>query len=153
MAKVVLIEDNKIVRMVQERVLTRAGHQVVSAADGEEALKIIHSDLPDVVLLDMLLPRISGPEVLRVLKADPATAGVPVIVVTGLSKRNEDKLLQEGAAAFLEKEELVNDSGPLLRLVTRVLRDHPVKRAASAMPPPEAALGWPTSEIDATSVQ
>jgi CheY-like chemotaxis protein len=122
-AKVLLVEDSKFLRMVNERVLTKAGYEVSTAADGEEALRVANEKLPDVILLDMLLPKLSGPEVLRALKANPSTAGIPVIVLTSLSQKNEEKLLHDGAAAYVEKSSLDLDKSPdqLPATVERVL--------------------------------
>jgi len=69
--KVLLVEDSKFLRLTNERVLTKAGYEVCTAADGEEALSVAQAKLPDVILLDMMLPKLSGPEVLRRLKANP----------------------------------------------------------------------------------
>ncbi len=77
--KVLLVEDSKFLRMANEHALSRAGYQVSTAADGEEALQVANHDLPDIILLDMLLPKISGPEVLKALKKNPATRNIPVI--------------------------------------------------------------------------
>jgi CheY-like chemotaxis protein len=105
-AKVLLVEDSKFLRLANERALHKAGYEVSTAADGEEALRVANDKLPDVILLDMMLPKIGGQEVLKALKANPATVGIPVIVLSSLSQRNEEKLLHEGAAAYFEKEKL-----------------------------------------------
>ena len=84
-AKVLLVDDSKFLRMANERALSRAGYEVSTAADGEEALRVAHDKLPDIILLDMMLPKISGPEVLKALKGNPATMNIPVIVLTSLS--------------------------------------------------------------------
>ncbi|HWZ83999.1 MAG TPA: response regulator [Terriglobales bacterium] len=105
-SKVLLVEDSKFLRLANERVLTKAGYRVTVAPDGEEALRVARKELPDVILLDMMLPKLSGPEVLRKLKESPATSSIPVIVLTSLSQRNEEKLIQEGAAAYFEKSAL-----------------------------------------------
>ena len=110
--KVLLVEDSKLLRLVNERALTKAGYTVSTAGDGEEALLVAQDKLPDVILLDMLLPKLSGPEVLRKLKEIPATAGIPVIVLSSLSQKNEKKLLEEGAAAYLEKSALELGQNP-----------------------------------------
>jgi len=76
----------------------------------------------------MLLPKISGPDVLKALKANPATRDIPVIVLTSLSQKNEEKLLSEGAAAYFEKSTLELDkrSDRLAAAIETVLRrvDH-----------------------------
>lgn len=122
-AKVLLVDDSKFLRMANESVLCKAGFEVITAADGEEALRVANDKLPDIILLDMMLPRISGPDVLKALKANPATMDIPVIVLTSLSQRNEEKLLSEGAAAYFEKSalELDKNSGGLAATVEAVL--------------------------------
>ena len=110
-SKVLLVEDSKFLRMANERALSKAGFVVSTAGDGEEALKVANDKLPDIILLDMMLPKISGTEVLKALKANPATMHIPVIVLTSLSQVNEGKLLEAGAAAYLEKSALDLDKG------------------------------------------
>jgi CheY-like chemotaxis protein len=122
MPKILLVEDNQLTRMAGERSLAKAGYTVVSAKDGEEALEIAGHDMPDLVLLDMMLPKLSGPEVLRQLKLNPATAQVPVIVLTGLSQKNEARLLEDGAAAFVEKTAVLDEPRVLLSIIRHVLR-------------------------------
>jgi CheY-like chemotaxis protein len=75
----------------------------------------------------MLLPKLDGPSVLHALKADPETARIPVVVVTALSQKNEEKLVHEGAAAFLEKGALLVGSEPLLRTIKKLLEGRPVQ--------------------------
>jgi CheY-like chemotaxis protein len=123
-SKVLLVEDSKFLRMANERALSKAGFEVSTAADGEEALQLVRDKPPDIILLDMLLPKISGPQVLKALKNDPATTQIPVIVLTSLSQKNEEKLLQEGATAYFEKAalELDKSSDRLAATVETVLR-------------------------------
>src|SRR6202158_4150511 len=102
-SKVILVEDSKFIRVANERALSKAGYQVSTAADGEEALRVASDKLPDVILLDMMLPKITGVEVLRGLKANPATVDIPVIVLSSLTQMNEEKLLSEGAARVLRE--------------------------------------------------
>ena len=111
-AKVLLVEDSKFLRIANERVLAKAGYEVSTAADGEEALRVAQDKLPDVILLDMLLPKLSGPEVLKALKSNPATMAIPVIVVSSLSQRNEEKLKEEGAVEYFEKGRLDLENHP-----------------------------------------
>jgi CheY-like chemotaxis protein len=122
-SKVLLVEDSKFLRMANERDLSRAGYQVSTAADGEAALQAAKDDRPDIIVLDMMLPKISGPEVLKNLKENPATFDIPVIVLTSLSQMNEEKLRSAGAAAYLEKStlELDKNSGRLLTTIQTVL--------------------------------
>jgi len=111
MTKVLLIEDSKFLRLATERALTRAGYEVSTADDGEVALRVAREKLPDLILLDLLLPKMTGLEVLKALKSDPATAGIAVVVLTGMSGKNAGRLQQDGAFAFLGKDELALDRG------------------------------------------
>ena len=122
-AKVLLVEDSKFLRLANERILTKAGYVVTSASDGEEALRFANEKLPDIILLDMILPKMSGPDVLRKLKQSPATATIPVIVISSLSQKNEKKLIDEGAAAYFEKSnlDLENNADWLAAAVENVL--------------------------------
>src|SRR5271170_5764625 len=125
MQTLLLVEDDKLMRVEKQHVLTKAGYRVITAGDGMEALQVAHDGHPDLILLDMMLPKLDGPSVLRALKKDPATALIPVVVVTGLSQRNEGKLLHDGAAAFVEKELLLKGSEPLLFTIKKVLEGIP----------------------------
>lgn len=89
----------------------RAGYEVVTAGDGEAALEMARKENPDVVLLDLLLPKISGLDVLRALKNDPATEAITVVAFSGMSQKNAERLQQDGAAAYLEKSELDLEHG------------------------------------------
>ncbi|MBV8053529.1 MAG: response regulator [Acidobacteriaceae bacterium] len=119
---VLIVDDSKFFRTATERTLTKAGYSVITATDGEEGLHVAREQMPGLILLDMLLPKLDGPSVLHQLKADSKTRKIPVLVLTSLSQRNEEKLVSEGAAAFLEKERLVKDFQPLLQAISQLLR-------------------------------
>ena len=108
-SKVLLVEDSKFLRIATGRALSKAGFTVSTAADGEQALQFASEQLPDIIVLDMMLPKLSGQDVLKALKADPATMDIPVIVLSSLSQKNEEKLVSEGAAAYFEKSTLELD--------------------------------------------
>ncbi|HZU44337.1 MAG TPA: response regulator [Terriglobales bacterium] len=121
--KVLLIDDSKVMRVACEGALGRAGHQVISAADGDQGLKLVHEAKPDLILLDMMLPKMSGLDLLQTMKQDPAVAAIPVIVFTSLSQKNEAKLLKAGAAAYLEKTEVLsNNSAGLIQAIERITK-------------------------------
>jgi CheY-like chemotaxis protein len=126
MQTVLVVEDSKLLRVQREHTLKKAGFLVVTAIDGIEALTVAREIHPDLILLDMLVPKLDGPSVLRALKADPATAQIPVVVVTGLSQKNAEKLMHDGAAAFLEKNQLLTNSEPLLYTIKKALEGCPV---------------------------
>ena len=136
MTKILLVEDSKFLRMAMERALQRAGYEVISAEDGMQAIEAAERANPDLILLDMLLPKMGGQDVLAKLKKNPATAGIAVAACTGLSHKNEARLKHDGVCAFLDKSELGLDkgSGHLLSAVAEILRELKVKapEAASA---------------------
>lgn len=123
MTTVLLVEDSKVLQLASQRMLTKAGYRVLIAEDGERAVAISSTELPDLILLDMMLPKLSGPEVLTCLKKDPSTAHIPVIVLTGLSKKNEERLRKEGSAAFVEKNQSTDNPNVLLLTIEQVLND------------------------------
>jgi CheY-like chemotaxis protein len=108
-------------RIATQRILTKAGYRVIWAGDGDEALALAGSGAPDLIVLDMLLPKLSGPEVLRSLKKNGLTAHIPVVVLSSLPQNNGRKLVQEGAAAFLEKGPLLEDPSLLLEAIKGAL--------------------------------
>ena len=122
---VLLVEDSKLLRLAGERALHRARYQVLTAADGEQALRMARESHPHVILLDMLLPKVSGLEVLRALKSESQTKDIPVIILSSLAQANEAKLRSEGAAAFFVKSEhmLQDDYSELLRKLEAVLAE------------------------------
>jgi|ERR1700733_14193835 CheY-like chemotaxis protein len=121
--KILLIEDSKFQRTANGRALIRAGYDVVYAVDGEEGLGAARENLPDLILLDIMLPKVSGLDVLRALKADALVKHIPVVVLSGLGQSNEAKLLKEGAAAFLmkSKESFENNSLALIQALQSLL--------------------------------
>jgi CheY-like chemotaxis protein len=123
--KVLLVEDSKFLRVATERALTKAGYDVVCAGDGEEALRLAREQLPALVLLDIMLPKVSGPDVLKALKQDPAMAGIPVMMLTSLSQKNAKALEKDGAAGFFEKSDLMLGAGPgsLVTAIGKILKD------------------------------
>jgi DNA-binding response OmpR family regulator len=123
MMKILLIDDSRVLRHIHEKALIKAGYEVISASDGEEGLRIAREDSPDLVLLDMMLPKIAGQDVLRTLKRDPRTTQIPVVVLSGLSRANAAKLLNQGAVEFVEKtdELLENNSQSVVKAVQVIL--------------------------------
>jgi CheY-like chemotaxis protein len=122
--KVLLIDDSKLLRGTHEKALVKAGYSVISVGDGEEGIRVAREQIPDLILLDMMLPKISGLDVLRNLKGDPATKNIPVIVLSGLAQANEFRLIREGAAAFIEKSciTLADGSATLIQAVEKVVK-------------------------------
>ena len=124
LAKLLLVEDSRYLRTAARHILSDAGFIIVEASDGEEALQKARESEPDLIILDMLLPKLGGERVLQALQQDPATARIPVIVLSGLSQGNADKLKEAGATAYIEKSklDLIKGGQNLVRLVNATLR-------------------------------
>jgi len=105
--RVLLVEDDRFLRKAAEVVLQRAGLMVTTAEDGIAALRAVHDERPDLVLLDMIMPRMHGFEVLRALKNDPATADIPVIVLSNQGQESDrEQAFSAGAVDYLVKANL-----------------------------------------------
>ena len=101
MATILVVEDNELSRDALARRLERRGYRVVLAVDGEQAIERGRSDRPDLILMDLGLPRIDGWEATRRLKADPATRDIPIIVLSAHVMTNDrDNALRAGGDDF-----------------------------------------------------
>jgi DNA-binding response OmpR family regulator len=105
--RVLLAEDDRFLRKAAETALKRQGFGVLPAVDGEEALRVARAEAPDLILLDLIMPKLQGFEVLRALKADGATAAIPVIVLSNLGQDSDVRQAMEaGAVAYFVKANL-----------------------------------------------
>jgi CheY-like chemotaxis protein len=102
-AKILLVEDHVTMRQAVRMVLEPEGFEVVEAADGKAALDRVGRDRPDIVLLDLNIPGLSGLSVLEALKKDPQTASVPVIVVSADDENARRRVMELGADGFFTK--------------------------------------------------
>jgi CheY-like chemotaxis protein len=104
MAKILLVEDNEMNRDMLGRRLEKRGYQVAIAADGPTGLALARSGSPDLILMDMSLPGIDGWEASRQLKADPATAPIPIIALTAHAMAEDrEKALAAGCNEYETK--------------------------------------------------
>jgi DNA-binding response OmpR family regulator len=105
--RVLLAEDDRFLRRAAEARLRRHGLEVLTAADGEEALRVARAEPLDLILLDVVMPKLEGFEVLKLLKEDEATARIPVIILSNLGQdRDVAQAKALGAIAFLVKAHL-----------------------------------------------
>ncbi len=105
--RVLLVEDDRFLRRACEKSLRQQGFTVSSAADGEEALRAVRAEPPDLILLDILMPKLTGIEVLRALKSDEKTRAIPVVVLTNSSKETDVHEIETlGVAGYLVKANL-----------------------------------------------
>jgi twitching motility two-component system response regulator PilH len=119
--RILLVEDDRFLRKAAEATLRRHGFTVNTAVDGEDALQQVQRESPDLILLDLIMPKLQGFEVLRILKQDPSTQQIPVIVLSNLGQESDVRqALEGGAAAYFVKANL-----SLQELVSRVQENLP----------------------------
>lgn len=105
--RILLAEDDRFLRKAAEARLRQGGFTVLAAVDGEEAMRIARAERPDLVLLDLIMPKIQGFAVLKALKEDSATASIPVIVLSNLGQeRDVQQAMELGAVAYFIKAHL-----------------------------------------------
>lgn len=104
MGKVLIIEDDALIAKVYATRLQSEKHQVLLAEDGQRGLALAQKELPQAILLDLMMPKISGLQVLAALKKEAQTAKIPVIVYSNLGREKEiSQAKRLGAAAFITK--------------------------------------------------
>ena len=116
-SRVLVVDDHEMLRSGVSLALTAAGYRVDSAADGLAALACVSHARPDVVVLDLRMPVLDGYATLARLRADPATAAIPVVIATAADDQRS-RSLAEGAQAFITKP---IDARQLLHEVSRAL--------------------------------
>jgi two-component system phosphate regulon response regulator PhoB len=118
-ARILIVEDHPTMREAMRLVLEGEGYSIDEAADGTGALEKVRRDRPDLVFLDMNIPGSSGADVLAAIKADPATSGVRVIIVTADGEEGRERAIASGADDYFTKP---FSPIALLTTVERVLR-------------------------------
>ena len=104
MKKILFIEDESALQKAFGDILKQEGYEMINALNGEEGLKLVKTEKPDLILLDLILPKLHGFEVLEKLKADEETKDIPVIILTNLEGTDEiQKALELGATTYLVK--------------------------------------------------
>jgi len=105
--KIVLADDEQFIAIAYKDGLERAGYDITVAHNGAEALEAVKSTKPDLVLLDLIMPKLNGFEVLKAIKADPAIKDIPVIILSNLSQpTDETEARQSGALDFIVKADI-----------------------------------------------
>lgn len=122
MAKIMVVEDDTSLREIYSIRLTAEGYEVVSAGDGEEALAIAVREHPDLILSDVMMPKISGFDMLDILRSTPETQNIKIIVMTALSSEDQRKRGESlGADRYLVKSQVGIED--VINVVHEVLND------------------------------
>jgi PAS domain S-box-containing protein len=117
--RIVVADDSMMVVAIVSQMLKKAGYEPLRASNGIEAVQTVYRELPDLVVLDIFMPRMNGYQACRLLKADPEVAGIPIIILSG-SESQDDEFwsLETGADAFMQKPP---DEAALLKTIADLL--------------------------------
>lgn len=162
MSKIMVVEDDASLREIYSIRITAEGYEVVSAGDGEEALAVAVREKPDLILSDVMMPKISGFDMLDILRSTPETANIKVIMMTALSADDQRERGERlGANRYLVKSQVGIED--VVNAIHEVLGDKPNSSPVSATPeaaatpaPTETAqtpATEPTSEAPANQPQ
>lgn len=159
MTKIMLVEDDQSLREIYSIRLTAEGYEIVSAGDGEEALAMAVQEKPDLILSDVMMPKISGFDMLDILRSTPETKDIKVIMMTALSSDDQRERGENlGADRYLVKSQVGIED--VVNMVHEVLGDGPsaaaqptdaaansaAQPAAPAAPAPAAPVAAPAPE-------
>ena len=104
MANILIIDDEEQFRNMLKRLLEEEGHHVLEACDGEEALDVAMKEYPDLIIMDIQLPKLNGLEVTRRLRYTPAFRHTPIVAITAYAmKGDKEKVIESGCDAYLSK--------------------------------------------------
>ena len=104
MSRILVVEDSPTVLYLMAEASAQGGYEVLKATDGMEALRMAAQEKPSLVLLDVILPKLNGYQVCRRLKAEPATASIPVVMITSKGKNTDRHWgLEQGADDYVVK--------------------------------------------------
>jgi DNA-binding response OmpR family regulator len=102
--RILVTEDSPTILEILKSVLTEEGYEVIAAADGQQALDLARTEKPDLIILNLMLPKIDGYKVCRMLKFDERFKNIPIIMLTARSKESDEQLGREvGADAYIRK--------------------------------------------------
>jgi CheY-like chemotaxis protein len=117
---ILIVDDSRFIAQAYSKVLMGLGYRILIACDGKTGIFAAESCNPGLILLDMIMPDMSGLEVLRALKRTPSTVRIPVLITSSLSDQNADNLIEEGAVGYFEKGDMTE--GKLENAVSGILK-------------------------------
>ncbi len=161
MSKIMLVEDDNSLREIYSIRLTAEGYNIVSAGDGEEALAMAVRERPDLIVSDVMMPKISGFDMLDILRSTPETKDIKVIMMTALSSEDQRERGENlGADRYLVKSQVGIED--VVNVVHEVLGDRasdgtinpttPANDPAAPVAAPQPVMMQPTPTTEQTSV-
>lgn len=101
---ILIVEDNELNAKLFRDLLSSRGHRIVETRDGTEAVRLVHAEKPDLILMDIQLPEISGFDLIKMIKSDSAICNIPIIAVTAFAmKGDEERIRSSGCDDYLSK--------------------------------------------------
>lgn len=124
MAKTLLIvEDDPLMARMYQKIFTFEQYAVITAANGEEGLEAVRKNKPTLILLDIMMPKMNGLQVLEKLKSDPETKGIPVVMLTNLAgEKDAENALMKGAVKYIVKSEF--EPKQVVNMVNEIIAAH-----------------------------
>ena len=148
MSKVMVVEDDASLREIYSIRITAEGYTVVSAGDGEEALAVAVREKPDLILSDVMMPKISGFDMLDILRSTPETQDIKVVMMTALSSDDQRARGERlGADRYLVKSQVGIED--VINTIHEVLADKPASAPAAA----ESPATTPSEVTQPTNIQ
>jgi CheY-like chemotaxis protein len=118
-----IVEDDPLMQRMYQKIFTFEKYRVETASDGEEGLDKVRELKPTVVLLDVMMPKMNGMQVLEKIKADPAIKDIPVIMLTNLAgEKDAEAALMKGAVKYIVKSEY--DPKQIVMMVKEIIAAH-----------------------------
>jgi two-component system cell cycle response regulator DivK len=115
---ILYVEDNEVNRKIVRDLLRRTSYRLIEAHDGEAGMALAHEQCPDLILMDVQLPKVSGIDAMRALRQAPATANTPIIAITSFALSGDEQRAKDaGATAYLAKPYSPRD---LLNMIRRL---------------------------------
>ena len=150
--KVMVVEDDAALREIYSIRITAEGYDVVSAGDGEEALVVAVREKPDLILADVMMPKISGFDMLDILRNTPETADIKVIMMTALSGEDQRARGESlGCDRYLVKSQVGIED--VVNTIHEVLGDKPVQAPQPASQPATQPIPQPVAQPSPQPVQ
>jgi two-component system alkaline phosphatase synthesis response regulator PhoP len=117
--RILIVEDDRFLRRACQARLEQQGYTILTASDGEEGLRVARAEAPDLILLDLLMPKLNGVELLRTLRAEDGTRAIPVLVLSNSSRREDmDHIHGLGISGYFVKANLsLQDLNTQVKLV------------------------------------
>jgi len=152
--KILVIDDSKVIRQRVKEMLPAGNFEVLEAKDGLEGLQLIQQEHPNLIMLDFLLPKMSGWEVYQQIQTHPHLQAIPLLVMSGRKEEVTEKISEPFERfAFIEKpfekKELIESIKEAMRIASRIPAVAPPPPAAPPTPAPAAAPGASAGEIRA----